>query len=96
MATTCLRCMSSKTKGEVTMAEKKKTTFVIRNGDNELMCLEGIKLLGIKCIMVAMFAHESEALEVLYEIEKVGLSPCPHIVREIGSSFVAERMMSRI
>ena len=35
-------------------------------------------------------------LEVLYEIEKVGLSPCPHIVREIGSSFVAERIMSRI
>jgi hypothetical protein len=60
--------------------------LICDENDNNLV-LDGIRLYGKECSLLAIFLHEKDAFDVLFAIEKEGILPGTNVVRKIANSF---------
>lgn len=64
--------------------------YLICDGDNNLVKIDGVKMFGVNCAIPALFLEEDQALLVLFELEKSNmLEGKTHAVRKISGSFTA-------
>lgn len=73
--------------GEAAMSGK---LYIICDENNNVMNFQGVRMFGIAVTIPAMFAKESEALEVLFKVEESGATTVPHMVRVINASVTAQ------
>lgn len=65
------------------MAEK---CYVICDGDRNVITFKGVQIFGKEVTVPGIFQEESDALEVLYMLEKTGLRGDNHI--EVISTYL--------
>lgn len=66
--------------------------YIICDERNRVMSLDGIKMYGLRVSIPAMFNNEDDALNILFEVEKLNPGLPPHRVSKMAGTFTGQEL----